>query len=182
MVKTLDVSVLTDREGSVNVTLNKGEFRVLVNRSGEVSVLAEGGDEGDEADDSGIGEELGNLSDSADVFFSVGEGESEVLVETMSDVVTVEDVCGDTLGDKMLLELHGDGGFTGSGETGKPDSAAVEAACSEGLGSLISVDLVGVDGDVCGFHPFWSFCSWFSGAHFLDALSSLYEKKEESEF
>jgi len=25
----------------------------------------------------------------------------------MSDVVTVEDVCGDTLGDKMLLEFHG---------------------------------------------------------------------------
>jgi len=45
----------------------------------------------------------------------------------MSDVVTVEDVCGDTLGDKMLLEFHGDGGFTSSGETSKPDSAAVEA-------------------------------------------------------
>lgn len=42
LIKTLDVSVLADREGSVNVTLNKGEFRVLVNRSGEVSVLAEG--------------------------------------------------------------------------------------------------------------------------------------------
>ena len=89
--------------------------------------LAEGGDEGDKADDSGIGEELGDLSDSADVLLSVGKGESEILVESVSDVVTVEDVCGDTLGDKVLLELHGDGGFTGSGETGEPDSAAVEA-------------------------------------------------------
>lgn len=152
LVKALDVSVLADREGSVNVTLNKGEFRVLVNSPGEVSVLAEGGDEGDKADDSGIGEELGDLSDSADVLLSVGKRESEILVESVSDVVTVEDVCGDTLGDKVLLELHGDGGFTGSGETGEPDSAAVEATCSEGLGSLVSVHLVGMDGNVRGFH------------------------------
>lgn len=152
LVKTLDVSVLADREWSVNVTLNKGEFRVLVNRSGEVSILAEGGNEGNEADNTGIGKELGDLSDSADVFLSVGKGESEILVESMSDVVTVEDVCGDTLGDKMLLELHGDGRFTGSGETSEPDSTAVEATSSEGLGSLVSVDLVGMDGNVCGFH------------------------------
>ena len=100
---------------SSDVKLKKGTY------------LAEGGDKGDEADDSGVGEELRDLSDSSDVLLSIGEGESEILVEAVSDVVAIEDVGRDTLGDEMLLELHGDGGFTGSGETSEPDSAAVEA-------------------------------------------------------
>ena len=93
----------------------------------KVTYLSEGGDEGDEADDTGVGEELGDFTDSSDVLLSVGEGEAEILVEAVSDIVTVKDVSWDTLGDEVLLELHGDGRFTGSGETGEPDSAAVES-------------------------------------------------------
>jgi hypothetical protein len=52
---------------------------------------AEGRDEGDEHDQAGIGHQLGDFGDAADVFHAIGIGEAEIAVEAVADIVAVED-------------------------------------------------------------------------------------------
>jgi hypothetical protein len=54
-----------------------------------VPVLAVGRDEGGNGDGVGVGEELGNFRDAADVLVAVGLAEAEVFVQAEADVVAV---------------------------------------------------------------------------------------------
>lgn len=62
-----------------------------MNALSELPILGVGRDEGDEADLSGHGEQLCDLGDSADVFGTVLSGEAQVLVESLSDDISIED-------------------------------------------------------------------------------------------
>ena len=52
--------------------------------------LLVGTDEGSEADDATVSEELSGLRDTTDVLLSVVGGESQVLVETVTEVVSIQ--------------------------------------------------------------------------------------------
>ncbi len=82
-----------------------------MDRADLISISAVGGDEAGDRDDSGVGEEFGDLSDSADVLFAVVSGESEVVIESVSDIVAVESVGEAASIDEGMLESDGDGGF-----------------------------------------------------------------------
>lgn len=71
-------------------------------------------DETGEAHDAAIGEQFGHLADSADILLAVLWGKAEVLVEAVSDVVSIQAVCRDALRHEVLLQGEGDGRFTGS--------------------------------------------------------------------
>ena len=49
-------------------------------------------DKTDQANNAGVGEKLGNFTNSSDIFFSVRWTESKIFIESESDVVSVEDV------------------------------------------------------------------------------------------
>jgi len=74
-------------------------------------------DEAGEADDSSIGKELGHFGDTSDVLLSIFVTESEVLVQSMPNVITVQTVGWNALADKKLLEGERDRCLTSAGET-----------------------------------------------------------------
>ena len=98
-----------------------------------VAVGAVRRDEGRERDDAGVGEELRDLADAADVLGAVLGREAEVLVEAVADVVAVEDVGAHAALPEALLEVDRDGRFAGAGEAREPDGAG-----------LVAVDLLAV--------------------------------------
>ena len=51
---------------------------------------AERRDEGAQHDETGLGHQLGDLADAADVLHPVGLGEAEILVEAVAHIVAVE--------------------------------------------------------------------------------------------
>lgn len=153
-VEAFGVALLGDLEGHVDVDLDKGDGLVVVasraglrvQRPGEVPVGAVGGDEGGDCDGGGVGEELCDLADAADVLVAVALGEAEVLVEAEADVVAVEAVGGEAEVQEVLLESGGDGGLSRGGEAGEPDC---EAALGAELVALAAGE-GGVPGDVAG--------------------------------
>ena len=134
-VETLDISSLANFEGGGDVALEEVEAGLGVNLSSEVSVLGVWGDEGDEADLTGEGEELGDLSDTADVLGSVLSREAEVLVESLSDDIAIEDEALSVVTNEdidLLLEGLGEGGLTGTGQTSEPVGSSVDAGVGGG--------------------------------------------------
>src|SRR5205823_13586134 len=61
--------------------------------------------------------------DAADVLDSVGRGESEILVEAVTNVVTVEHIGVAAERVEALLDLVGNRGLAGAGESGEPKDA-----------------------------------------------------------
>jgi hypothetical protein len=91
-----------------------------------------------------IGEQLGNLGDPADILVTVGFGETQVLVQAEADVVAIEAVGGDAaLGEQVVLELDGDGGFARGREAGEPDCEAALAAQTGAFGAGEGCGVVG---------------------------------------
>ena len=90
-VETLDITTLTDLKRGADVALVELESSLLVNLLGEVSVLGVWADEGDKDDLTGEAEELGDLSDTADVLGTVLLGEAEVLVKASSNDISIEE-------------------------------------------------------------------------------------------
>lgn len=78
--------------------------------------LGEGRDEAGDADQAGVGEELGHLGDAPDVLLAVLGSEAQVLVQTVPDVVPVQRVAGNAVRHQILLKSKAHGGFTGTGE------------------------------------------------------------------
>lgn len=70
--------------------LNEGDSGVLVDLAGRSTVGNVGRDERGDGDGGVVGEELGDLTNAADVLVPVGLGESEVLVEAEADVVACD--------------------------------------------------------------------------------------------
>jgi hypothetical protein len=79
--------------------------------------LSERADETGEADNTAVSEQFGHLSYAPYVLFTVLVREPEVLVETVTNVVTVKTVRWQTLADQIFLEGEGYGCFSGSGQT-----------------------------------------------------------------
>ena len=69
------------------------------------------------ADQTSVGKQPGHLSNPADVFFSVPRRESKVFVEAMTDVVPIEGVARDGVGDEILLQSKTDRCFSSTRET-----------------------------------------------------------------
>ena len=74
-------------------------------------------DEARQTDDSAVGEQFRHLGDTTNVLFAVLKSEAEVLVETVTNVVTVETVRRNALTDEVLLEGKGDRRLTGTRKT-----------------------------------------------------------------
>jgi len=111
------------------------ESGVGMDLSGEVSILGVWGDESDEADLASEGEELGHLSDTADVLGTVLSREAKVLVKSLSDDIAIEDenllgVANE--GINLDLEGIGEGGLAGTRETSEPVSGTVDHGVGSG--------------------------------------------------
>ncbi len=64
-----------------------------------VAYLSKGTDEAGEAHNTSISKQLGHLSNTADILLSVFRREAEVLVETSTDIVSIQAICRDALAD-----------------------------------------------------------------------------------
>jgi hypothetical protein len=92
-----------------------------------IAVGAVRGDEGGDRHRAGVGEQLGDLADAADVLGAVLRGEAQVLVEPVADVVAVEDVGAHAALAEPLLEIDRDGRLARAGKARQPDRAALVA-------------------------------------------------------
>lgn len=81
------------------------------------SDLGERRDKTGDADQPGIGEQFGHLSDSTDVLLAVQGGEAQVLVEAVANVVSVQRVAGDGVGQQVLLQSKTNGGLASTRQT-----------------------------------------------------------------
>lgn len=79
--------------------------------------LGERRNEAGDADQASVGKELGHLGNPADVFLPVPRGEAQVLVKAVTDVVPVQGVAGDAVGDQVLLQSKADRRLPSPGET-----------------------------------------------------------------
>lgn len=152
LVQSLGITLLSNLNGHINVDLDERQAGLLtrggglVQSAGGVTVLLVGGDERGNSDRGGVSEELSNLSDTADVLVAVCLAESEVLVQSETDVVAIEAVgVHATVADKLLLELDGESGLSGGTEAGQPDCETLLVAEGAALGAG---DARGVEGDV----------------------------------
>lgn len=154
LVQTLGIALLSDLERHVDKDLDKRQWlftrrsppNVGVQGAGRVAVGAVGGDEGGNGDGGGVGKELGNLGDAANVFVAVLFREAQVLVEAEADVVAVEAVGGHAEVQEVLLQGRRDGGLARGGEAGEPEGEAALGAEGGALGAGEG----GVPGDVAG--------------------------------
>src|SRR5262249_19665077 len=95
------------------------------------------GDERDEGHDAGICEEPGDLGHPADVLVAIVGRETEVAVQAVPQVVTVEHVARPPPGKEQPLDLERDRRLAGSRRPGDPDRRPAEAGR---LPPLVSLD------------------------------------------
>ena len=76
--------------------------------------------EGAKHDQSGLGHELGDFADAADVFDPVDFGKAQILVEPMPDIVAIEQDGMDAMRVKPRFDQIGDRRFARAGEAGEP--------------------------------------------------------------
>jgi hypothetical protein len=114
LVQTLGVTLLSHLNGDINIDLDERQTGLLAGRgnlvqlAGSVTILPVGRDEGSNGDGVGVGEQLGDLGNAADVLVAVGLAESKVLVQSEADVVAVQAVGVDTtVADELVLQLDG---------------------------------------------------------------------------
>lgn len=81
------------------------------------SDLAERGNETGDAHQPGVSEQLRDLGNAADVLLAVLGREAQVLVQAVTDVVSVQRVRWDGVGDEVLLQSEADGSLPGPGQT-----------------------------------------------------------------
>ena len=79
-------------------------------------VAPEGRDERGDGDDACVNEEFGHLTDPSDVLDALGVRKPEVFVETITDVVPIEQVSVFSLSIEFLFDDVGDGRFARSGQ------------------------------------------------------------------
>lgn len=161
LVQALGIALLGDFDGDVDPDFHERHAGFaartlrLVQLAREVAVAAVRADEARDGDGAGVGEELGDLGDAADVFFAVLRGEAEVLVEPEADVVAVQAVGGFVVGfaQESLLERDGDGRFAACTQPCEPDR---EAGLFAEAGADAGRQGCGVVMDVAFFGPFVS--------------------------
>lgn len=99
LVQAFGVTLLGDLDRDVDVDLDEGEGLVAalgtaggVQLAGDLAVGPVGADEGGQGDGGAVGEQLGDLSNAADVLVAVLLAEAQVLVQTEAHVVAVQTV------------------------------------------------------------------------------------------
>ena len=103
-VKTLGITLLSDLDGNVDPNLDEGDTGIttgplsLVQLTGQVAISSVWADEAGDGDGGGIGEEFGDLGDTADVLFPVLGRETEIFVQAEADVVAIEAIGGLVVG------------------------------------------------------------------------------------
>ncbi|SKN32588.1 Uncharacterised protein [Mycobacteroides abscessus subsp. abscessus] len=103
-------------------------------------------DERGHRDNTGVGKDLGHGTHAADILGAICRRESEVGVEAVPQVVAVEPIGRDTSGYQAALQFHGDGGFSGGGQSGDPDRATLGRALVAGNRGRMPDDLGLVQG------------------------------------
>jgi len=109
LIKSLRITLLRNLNRNINVDLNErktGIFtggRSLVKSTSRVPILLVRGNERSNSDTSAISEELGDFTDTTNVLVTVILAESEILVQTETDVVTVQTVGVDIAGKQLTL-------------------------------------------------------------------------------
>lgn len=127
LVESLDITSFANLEGGRDVAFDELEAGISVECLGEVSVLGVGADESDEYDASGHAEKLRYFRDSSNVFSSVFSRESETLVESSSDDISIEDedlLVVSESGVQVLLDGFSESRFSGSRESSEPEGGA----------------------------------------------------------
>lgn len=66
--------------------------------------LCERRNEAGNAHQAGVGKQFGHLGNPADIFFSVSRRESKVFVKAVTDVVPIQGVAWDGVGDEVLFQ------------------------------------------------------------------------------
>src|SRR5262249_53715600 len=120
-VEALGVPILTNGEGSAHEDLD--ELARLNKATHGRPLGPERGDERAEQDEPRVDEELCDLSHATDVLEAVGRGETEVLVEPVTDVVAVEKVGVRPAARELDFDQIGNRRFAGSGQAGEPKYA-----------------------------------------------------------
>ena len=143
VVETLGVALLGDRQRRVDEHLE--ELLGCEQRAGHRPLGPEGGDEGNEHDQTRVDHQLRDLGHAADVLHAVGVGEPEVGVQTVPDVVAIEQVGVVTAAMKLALDQVGDRRLAGAGQTGEPQRGGL---LLQRPGALELVDRDGLPADV----------------------------------
>ena len=99
------------------------ELARLEQLAGHAPLRAERRDERHQHDEAGVDHQLGHLGHAPDVLDAVGLGEAEIPVQTVPDVVAVEQVGVAPARDQPALEQVGDRRLARAGQPGEPDDA-----------------------------------------------------------
>ena len=91
LVKSLNVTALTNLQRGRDVALVKGETSLLMKLLGGLTGLSIWGNESNEYDDTSHVEKLGDFSDTAHVLSSICRAESKTFVKAFTDNITIKD-------------------------------------------------------------------------------------------
>src|SRR5690606_9249260 len=105
-IEALWIARLADLEWGIHVDLGKTDIAGDLSR--DTALVAEGRDERDDDDEARVGHELGHFRHATDVLHARFLGETEILVESVADIVAIEDVGMPPLGSEALFEQVGD--------------------------------------------------------------------------
>lgn len=148
LVETAVVSLLTDLDGSAEVHLNKSTSGGLDEGADLLADVLEGGDGGDDAGATGLGDKTGDVANTADVLIAVFVGEPELGAELLSDVIAVQKSDGAaTVLEEGGVEGVGDRRLSGAGEAGEEDGESLGLAWGVALAE--DLDDLG-EGEPCG--------------------------------
>jgi len=87
LVETLGVAGLSDLEGHISEDLVKGHTHALVDLASVLTAALVRADERGDGNDTRVGEEGGDLTDTAEVLLTVSGAEAKASVEAEADVV-----------------------------------------------------------------------------------------------
>ena len=104
--------------------LDERQLRGSVDVAGVLATGSVGTDHRHERDDAGVGEQLGHVRDPADVLGPIVGREPEIGVQSVADVVAVEQVGRPAGRDERRLDGRRDGRLAGTREAGEPHRRA----------------------------------------------------------
>ena len=119
-IKAFHVALFADFNRGVDKDLD--ELAIFEKVARKLAFAFERRYEGYQRDDPGIDKQLGGFTHTADVFHPVGIGKAKVLVQSVTDIVTIKGVGVLAHGMQLFLDQVGDGRFTGTRKTREPQN------------------------------------------------------------